>query len=63
VPPCHHFLWTESGGLFYWELRREGDSLAMKEAMLNHDLVSLFKGTGCFSYKIPDPNQAQVLSS
>jgi hypothetical protein len=35
----------------------------MKEAALNHDLVSLFKGTGHFAYKIPDPAQAQVLSS
>jgi hypothetical protein len=35
----------------------------MKEATLNHDLVSLFKGTGHFAYKIPDPAQAQALSS
>jgi hypothetical protein len=35
----------------------------MKEATLNHDLILLFKGTGHFSYKIPDPAQAQVLLS
>jgi hypothetical protein len=35
----------------------------MKEATLNHDLISLFKDTGHFAYKIPDPVQAQVLSS
>jgi hypothetical protein len=35
----------------------------MKEAILNHDLTSLFKGTGHFAYKIPDPVQAQVLSA
>jgi hypothetical protein len=35
----------------------------MKEATLNHDLISLFKGTGHFAYKIPDPAQAQVLSA
>jgi hypothetical protein len=34
-----------------------------KEAELNHDLVSLFKRTGSFAYKIPDPARAQVLSS
>jgi hypothetical protein len=37
--------------------------MAMKETSLNHDLVSLFKRTGCFAYKIPDPMQAQVLIS
>jgi hypothetical protein len=35
----------------------------MKEATLNHDLVSLFKSTGHFAYKIEDPHKAQVLSS
>jgi hypothetical protein len=35
----------------------------MKESILNHDLISLFKGTGAFSYKIEDPHKAQVLSS
>jgi hypothetical protein len=35
----------------------------VKEATLNHDLISLFKGTGHFAYKIPDPAQSQVLLS
>ena len=35
----------------------------MKEAQLNRDLVSLFKKTDHFSYKIPDPSQAEALSS
>jgi hypothetical protein len=35
----------------------------VKEAMLNHDLVSLFKSTGHFAYKIEDPHKTQVLSS
>jgi penicillin-binding protein-related factor A (putative recombinase) len=35
----------------------------MKEATLNHDLISLFKGTGHFAYKIEDPHKSQVLSS
>lgn len=35
----------------------------MKEANLNHDIVSLFKSHGAFSLKIPDPNQAAVLSA
>jgi hypothetical protein len=35
----------------------------MKEAVLNHDLISLFKGTGHFAYKIEDPRKAQVLSA
>jgi penicillin-binding protein-related factor A (putative recombinase) len=61
MPPCHHYLWTDSGGFFYWELEKNGDSLAMKESDLNHDIVSLFKTTGSFAYKIPDPVQAQVL--
>jgi hypothetical protein len=35
----------------------------MKEAVLNHDLISLFKSTGSFAYKIPDSAQAQVTAS
>jgi hypothetical protein len=35
----------------------------MRESNLNHDIVSLFRNTGAFAYKIPDPVQAQVLSS
>jgi hypothetical protein len=35
----------------------------MKESVLNHDLISLFKGTGHFAYKIEDPHKTQVLSS
>jgi penicillin-binding protein-related factor A (putative recombinase) len=35
----------------------------MDEAALNHDLISLFKGTGSFSYKIEDPHKAQALSA
>jgi hypothetical protein len=35
----------------------------MKEAALNHSLVSLFKSTGAFSYKIEDPHKAQALSA
>jgi hypothetical protein len=63
MPPCRRCLWTASGGFFYWELEKNGVSTAMKESDLNHDLVSLFKGTGHFSYKIPDPVQAQVLTA
>jgi hypothetical protein len=60
---CRHYFRMDSGGFFYWELEKNGDSLVMKEATLNHDLISLFKGTGHFAYKIPDPVQAQVLSA
>jgi hypothetical protein len=60
---CHHYLWTDSGGFFYWELEKNGDALAMKEATLNHDLISLFKGAGHFAYKIEDPHKTRVLSS
>jgi hypothetical protein len=35
----------------------------MKEAILNHDLISLFKGTGHFAYKIGDPPRTNVLSA
>jgi penicillin-binding protein-related factor A (putative recombinase) len=35
----------------------------VKEADLNHSLVSLFKTTGSFAYKIPDPARSQALSS
>jgi hypothetical protein len=56
-------LWTDSGGFSYWELEEDGDSLAMNEAALNHDLISLFKGVDHFAYKIPDPAKAQALSS
>ena len=35
----------------------------MKESDLNHDLVSLFKGCQAMAHKLPDPNQAVILSS
>jgi hypothetical protein len=35
----------------------------LKEANLNHDLISLFKDHEAFSFKIPDPNQATVLNA
>jgi penicillin-binding protein-related factor A (putative recombinase) len=45
------------------ELKKDGDFARMKESILNHDLVALFKSTGHFAYKIPDPAKSQVLSS
>jgi hypothetical protein len=25
---CHHYLWTDIGGFFYWELEKNGGLLA-----------------------------------
>jgi len=35
----------------------------LKEANLNHDLISLFKNHEAMAWKIPDPNQATVLNA
>ena len=35
----------------------------MQEKDFNHDLVSLFKEHGSFSWKIPDPNKVAVLNA
>jgi hypothetical protein len=35
----------------------------MQEAVLNHDLISLFKSTGHFAYKIGDPPKSNVLAA
>ena len=35
----------------------------MKEANLNHDIISLFNRYGSVSWKIPDPNRAVVLNA
>jgi hypothetical protein len=37
--------------------------LLVDEKVLNHDLVCLFKSHGAMAHKLPDPNQATVLSA
>jgi hypothetical protein len=37
--------------------------IPLKEANLNHDIVSLFKAYGAEAWKIPDPNKVSVLNA
>jgi penicillin-binding protein-related factor A (putative recombinase) len=48
---------------FLLGIKQKGEASVMEESVLNHDLVSLFKKTGHFAYKIEDPHRAEVLSS